>query len=278
MLKRIKEQPNPVHSFLRLFLSDIREQILKRWYYFVLLIPLLVYQWMSLCSMSRISGLSGRPGFMDLIIYLFYGEQEYIPNVSPFKVRVEFLVMQVLLAYMTAYYPVRDLSVRGRQIFIRVGGNVIWWYSKCLWLMLTVGLFYFVIWITAAILTGGLSLQPDSNLLLVYGEINRLGQPAEYVLYCLLLPLAANLAVLFVQMLLSLLTAPVYGFFIVVFQLLLSFYFYSPLLPGNYQMFNRLEPARENGIMALPSLFLCGAVILICIVTGAVYMKKRDIL
>ena len=278
MSKSIKSRRNHAYSFIRLFLSDVREQILKHWYYFVLLVPLIVYQWVSLRDLSIFSGLSGQIGFMDLIIYLFYGEKEYIPQVSHFQVKIEFLTMQVLLAYVTAYYPVRDLSVRGRQIFIRVGGNVTWWYSKCLWLILTVVLYYLGIWLTAAILTGGWKMLPDINLLSVYGEIYQLGKTADYMIYCLMLPVIASLSVLMIQMLLSILTAPVYGFLVVVLQQLVSFYFYSPLLPGNYQMFNRLELARESGITALPSFLFCGVLIIVCMVIGAVYMKKRDIL
>lgn len=119
---------------------------------------------------------------------------------------------------------------------------------------------------------------PDKDFIATFGELYQMENGADYVLYCLILPIAASVAVLFVQMLLSMITAPVYGFFVVIFQVLLSFYFYSPFLPGNYQMFNRLALAREDGICAGQSFFICSIVIVSCIIIGAIYMKKRDIL
>lgn len=264
-------------TFCQLLKHDICRQLMRHWYYFLVVCPVVLYFGLSLNGWIEMVDVQGKAGCLELIIYMFYGEQEYIPQISDFKVNIPFLLVHTLLAYMTAYYPVHDLSVRGRQIFIRIKNNTSWWYAKCIWLSSTVIIYYLVIFFTAAIFSGEVSKAVNENILILFGEIQKGNTQQDYLLYALILPIMASLAISFLQMTISILTAPVYGFFFVTFQLIISFYFYSPLLFSNYQMFNRCVLSRENGITAEFAVPVCIAVIMVCVVVGAVYMKKRDI-
>lgn len=265
-------------GFGQLLKHDMYRQLLRHWYYFLIVIPFVWYFFDNLNSLIAMGGSEETAGFLELIIYFFYGEIEYIPQLSEFKVNIPFLLVHVMLAYIIAYYPVQDLSLRGRQVFIRLKGNTAWWYSKCLWLTTTVITYYVVIFLVVAIMTGGIRFSVREDIFLMLGEIQPGNTTRAYLTYCMLLPMAASLAISFLQMVISVMTAPVYGFCVVVLQLLLSFYFYAPWLPANYQMFNRLSLAREGGILAVPSFALCGGMVIVCVIVGAVYMKKRDIL
>lgn len=262
--------------FCQLLKHDMREQIVKRWYYFLLILPLILY----LCIDFRnlLEGTGETPNFMDMLIWIFYGVREYIPNENPFEIKIEFMLIHIVPACIIAYYPVKDLSVSGRQIFIRVRNNTIWWFSKCVWLVLTVVLYYLAVYACIAAAAGNTTLCPQKNALLWARAAENLGSAEQYFAVLVLLPVATTLAVSFGQMLLSVITAPAYGFFAVVLNLLLSSYFYSHWIPGNFLMFNRSFLAREGGVGLMQPLAVDAVLVLVCVTAGAVYMKKKDLL
>lgn len=262
--------------FWQLFKHDMREQIIKHWYYFLLVLPLIFY----LCVdfKSLLEGMGKVPDFMDMLIWIFYGVKEYIPNENPFEIKIEFMLIHIVLACMIAYYPIKDLSVSGRQIFIRVRNNTIWWFSKCVWLVITVVLYYLAVYACIAAAAGNMILYPQKEVLLWTGVLENFGSTAEYLEVLVLLPMATTLAVSFVQMLLSVITAPAYGFFAIVLNLLLSSYFYCHWIPGNFLMFNRSFLAREEGIGLAWPLVVDAVLVFVCVIAGAVYIKKKDLL
>lgn len=262
----------------KLLNHDLREQVIKHWYYFLIILPLIIYLCIDFQSLLKVDDLGESPDFMDMVIYLFYGVKEYIPDQNPFQVKIEFMLIHIIPAYIIAYYPVKDLSVSGRQIFIRVRNNNIWWYSKCIWLILVICLYYLTIFACSAIIAGNVNMVPQAKVLLHIGEIQGLGSGTEYFCYLIILPVLTTIAVSFVQMFLSVITAPVYGFLLVVLNLLLSSYFYSHWLPGNFLMFNRSLLARDQGIGLEQALVIDAIFIVISVIAGGICMKKKDIL
>ncbi|MCI9370396.1 MAG: hypothetical protein HFH65_08785 [Lachnospiraceae bacterium] len=262
--------------FWQLLKHDLREQMIKRWYYFLLILPLIFYLCIDFGNI--IEGIGKNPNFMDMLIWIFYGVKEYIPSENPFEIKIEFMLIYIVPACIIAYYPIKDLSVSGRQIFIRIRNNTIWWFSKCVWLILTIVLYYLMVYACIAAVAGDVMLLPHKEVLIYMGVAEEVKSAGEYLIFLVLLPIVTTVAVSFVQMFLSVITAPAYGFFAVVLNLLLSSYFYSHWIPGNFLMFNRNILAREGGIGFEQSLAVNVVLVIVCMIAGAIYMKKKDLL
>jgi hypothetical protein len=245
---------------LRLLKQDMKYQTQRKWYYFLLVIPLILLKFRELAKINVPEGTTDGYGFGDYLAYLFQGPLEYIKDIHPFELNPDFMLLHIIPAYMIAYYPIRDLQSRGKQIFIRIGRIQYWWYAKCLWTFLNISIYYLVIWITAAVCAGNLKI--DTNT----------------IVYLILLPYLTSIMLSGLQITIALITAPVYGFMCTVFQLLAATYSFSKYLPGNYLMVNRMILAREGGVTFGMSALLCILVILLSFAVGCMYIRKKDIL
>ena len=96
----------------------------------------------------------------DVLIYAFGGMYEYVPSKgAPFTIPAFWLLTYLLLAYITLYYPFEDLEEFGQNILIRSKGRMMWWFSKCAWILISVVCYFLLAWAVMAIgclITGGL--------------------------------------------------------------------------------------------------------------------------
>ena len=100
----------------------------------------------------------------------------------------------------------------------------------------------------------------------------------EKILQFIILPVVSTIALGLFQMVISVMTSPVYGVLVQIAQLTLSMIYLSPFLPGNYYMYIRSSFYREDGIDAVMALTGCIVVSIMTITAGRIAIDRKDIL
>lgn len=253
----------------KMVVQDLKYRTVKKSYYFLVMLPLIVFKYLEMRNVRELTE-GTEIGFADCLAYLFYGCLEYIKDVQPFDMRPDFMLLHIIPAYIFAYYPIRDLQKRGEQIFYRIHHPQNWWDAKCIWLFINITLYYLFLFVVVFVYCGNLSFTPDIVCDLGVSRWNAMK-------YLVILPYLSSCMLYMLQMTVSLFTEPMYGFMLLIFMLLLSIFFYSPYLPGNYLMVNRMVICREGGILFGPSAGVCIIIMLLCYGMGKYHMKKREI-
>jgi len=277
---------NVIKNTYRITKTDIMQGIWKRWYLFILILPIVFYQNIQLISSLELQNRLGNidsvlPSTMDYIIYFFEGMLEYIPNENPFEIPIMFLSVNMIPILIIAYYPVNDFQERSKIIFTRTGNRSSWWYSKCIWNLMSIFIFYIILYLGIFIfsaLRGTTSFMPTAEILkLKYGVIGELSLTMLF-LYEIILPILTTMALSLLQMTLSIIFSPIYGVVMQVLILIISAFYISPLLPGNYLMFMRNFLYREDGIRFIFSVMICLCISIFSIICGKVFVDRKDIL
>ena len=187
------------------------------------------------------------PVLGDYLIYLFRGMRVYVYNPDePFKLPVIWICLNLHLAFIVGNYPFNDLATYGQQSLIRSGRRGQWWAGKCLWAVMCTGVFYLLVYLTVfvfALCTGGidgLKLLPGQEIGAYYCEVDfTQTDPVSALVFVVVMPIVASLALTQLQLALSFFTRPIYSYMIIVALLLVSAYITSPWLIGNYTMLLR---------------------------------------
>lgn len=184
------------------------------------------------------------------------------------------LGLNLFLAVLTGSYPVSELQGVGQQRLMRIKKRAGWWYSKCIWCLTSVLIFYLVVAAAvglAAALTGGFDIAQAQT-------VEKLGgtafSTAGAFWGCFGVILLTSLAVCFVQMLISLVFGPKLGYVATALILMLAVYSKGGFSLGNGLMFLRLSNPGVSGTAGV-----CAAVLLITgtVVAGVFAIKKKDV-
>ncbi len=223
-------------------------------------------------------------GFGDYLLYLFYGMDVYHPEFNePFQIPVEWLLINLYTAFLVVSYPFKDLYGFGQQILLRSNQKRLWWYSKCMWNVCSVILCYalgILILFACAAIGGNPSVTPSREITeellhIPYGAVSH----TNWLTVILVLPALTSATLALIQMFLSLIIKPVlsYGFTICI--MVVSAYYCTPFLIGNYSMFARSRlMLPEEGMDFTVSVIVEAVLSLLCIFGGAFVFHKRDIL
>jgi len=221
----------------------------------------------------------------DIALYVFGGMKEYIPSPNdPFLFPAFWLLFYIIIFYTTLYYPFKDLNGFGKQIIVHGGSRKSWWLSKCLWNAVTVSVFFVAIWMAillyARITGAGMTFQISPYMREIF-ELNEVvDSPEKWDVRTLLIvgPWLTAIALSLVQMVLSLLIKPIFSFIVSVIILIVSAYYYSPVMLGNYAMCVRSAQIMTNGMPLKGGIVYCVVVILSSVMIGMVIFRNYDIL
>ena len=206
----------------------------------------------------------------DYIANLLRGMEPFNPENIQFTVNILWLFINLYLAYIVSFYPFKDLQGYGQQMLLRAQNRVQWWLCKCIWNILSVLTFYFVLYacaVAVALLTGAqLQILPG-----VTGAV-RFENAADVWMQMVLCPVLVSVGISMLQMLIALLFKPLFGILGVCFILVLSIFTNSSFAPGNHLMMLRV--ARLD---IWPGLLLSFLFIAASISIGAVYFRKKDL-
>lgn len=281
-------------KFIKLIRFDMHNGFSKVWKRLlaitVLAILLCIYFTLSLDSFHRSQIIMNEKlqpsSFADAVFFIFGGMEKYIPQPDrPFLFPVTWILLCIFLLRMTLEYAYNDLQTYGQQLLIRAGTRTAWWLSKCLWnIVCAVGFFVFVwavIFLYCAVTGIPLNLTLHANILTYTLNTADISGPAisyKMLLSVFLVTPLILLALSLLQMTLTLFVQPIYSFCIIAAVLVISAYWQSPLLPGNYAMPVRSSQYTSDGVSLTVGLFYAGAMIVGAILIGAVRFRHYDIL
>ena len=222
--------------------------------------------------------------YADYLIYAFRGMEVYIPSPDKkFEIPVIWLSMNLYVAFLIGDYPLKDILGFGQQILIRSNHRGQWWFSKCIWNLCSVLLFYFignlVIFLFALAFCGGtVSMTPTEVVSMTANiDINRLTDH-KWILFVFVIPFLTSITLSLVQMTLEFVTKPIFSYAIVVCILILSGYFFTPFLIGNNSMLLRSEIVLQNGIPLIAAVLFAIFLIGFTVLAGYLIFKRYDVL
>lgn len=198
-----------------------------------------------------------------------------------FRLPSSWLLTLLSINYVTVTYPYRDLMGFGRSVLISSGNRWAWWGSKCVWTaaFAGAGCLMLVLACTAAtlLLGGTLDLRlgkEAADSLRIWTDS---GMSLDLQLFVLCWP-CLSAAFCLLQLALSLAIRPVLSFGATAAMLLVSAYYFSPLLPGNYLMVARVDTVIANGLHPTSGLFVAALITGASIVLGGIHFSHMDCL
>ena len=91
------------------------------------------------------------------------------------------------------------------------------------------------------------------------------------------LPVIASIAASLMQMMLSFVLSPIYSFIITIGYYVISAYYCSPFLIGNYSMMLRNASLNNGSIESLFAVAICSILCIASIIIGIAHIDKIDI-
>ena len=200
-----------------------------------------------------------------------------------FTIPLYWFIFQIGISYFTAYYAEKDYSENAVLVFTAGKSRSSWWFSKVIWCILSVLVYYFVMiasCVICALLRGAKpSLSVSSNFLnLRFGYNMKFLSFSDLILITVIVPLVVTTAICLVQMLLSFIISPVTSFAIVCGIYILSAYYTSWFLPGNYTMWLRSSYFDERGLNPYSGLLIALFLIAGVVVLGRTYFEDKDVI
>ncbi len=209
--------------------------------------------------------------------YFFQGIGVYNPSSGvPFVIPFTWIIIQVIIALLVLNYPSRDLFTTGVQSLIRIKKRSYWWTSKCIWNFVTIIFVYLVAFICAFIFSaflGEISLNFSDDFFCLQKNYN-----GSIIVIIYLMPVLTSIAISMVQMLISILLKPIYSFVIVICYLIVSSYYCSPILIGNYSMLLRSSVFDIGKINFITAVIVDVLVIIFSAIIGLFYFNRVDII
>lgn len=223
---------------------------------------------------------------MEYLFFILKGMKRYVPGTDQrFLFPVRWMLIYLYLLYTVLHYPYRDLSSSfGNDILIRGQCRKQWWYSKCTWNLVMVTLFWGIMYTAIALfclLTGesmhfSMSVDIINNLMDIGTEMPQIS--IGLMAYTLYMPFLTAVSLSLLEMYLSLFLRPVFSFGAVAVLLVLSSYYFSPLLVGSYAMTVRSAYIVEGGMLPLQGVLFNSFLIMVCVCGGAYFFERYDIL
>lgn len=254
----------------------------------------ILYQWekylpavlifLFICADLRLKAQGHAISYADYLIHAFQGMEVYIPSPDKkFDIPVIWLAMNLYAAFLIGDYPLKDILGFGQQILIRSNHRGQWWFSKCIWNLCSMLLFYGIGHLAIFLFTlfscaGTFSMVPtEVTATLSNMDISRL-TGHTWIGFVFVMPLLTSAALSLLQMTLEFVTKPIFSYAVIVCILVLSGYFFTPFFIGNGSMLLRSEFVLENGIPFTQGVLLAILLIGLTIATGYLLFSRYDVL
>lgn len=273
---------------LKLLKKDILLGTLKKWYQYIIVIVVACFASKEMFNVIQ-SGINN--GFIYtngtlFDTYLFSTCGMEIFRFSPeklFSIPIYWFAFQIGIHYIVAYYPEKDYKEYGSLIFLSAKSKNKWWFSKCIWCLFTVLLYYIVLIGTIIIVTvlhhGMMSPHFTEELMeFFFGSNMRYVSLNDMLYIAVLVPFLMTAALCMLQMLLSFLLSPVISFASMCGLYVLSAYYTVWWLPANYTMWLRSSYVSTEGINPDTGVVIGLLLMLFSISLGWVYFDRKDVI
>lgn len=222
--------------------------------------------------------------YMDYLFFILRGRRPYDPETElRFIFPARWILIYLYLLYATLYYPYKDLlNSIGNHLLVLGRSRRWWWISKCIWNILFVMCYFAAIYAATfsfcIIMNEGITGSITESLAVNLMEAEFVSDGSMLAIYTVFVPVLTAIALSLLEMFLALFIKPFFGFCTAAVLLLVSSYFFSPWLIGNYAMPMRSVYALESGVTFQNGIFLNLAVIVCCILGGAKVFKNYDVI
>lgn len=261
--------------------SELRRGILGRWknYLLVALLIILVgFVEMRQAVMCYEAGLYELPSFGNYIVKWMQGMlplQEAVQR--QIKIPGEWLVLQVGYIFFLTGHCAKDLNKDGYQRILRSGGKIIWWKTKCVWIIVSTLLYYAMFLCLLAffsLMTGGIQIRVTSEIWMCGLQY---GPELECIVMVFVLPIVGSMCIGFMQILLEIAFSPVIAIIFCSGYLLAGIYKNSVLFIGNTTMlFRNSFFLGEKGISTVHGLLVSVIAIILFYFMGKEKMKRWE--
>lgn len=225
---------------------DVKNGIFRRYkiyLLFIILLSVILAFWNKKISLNMVN----KAGLIDYLMYIFSGKEEVgkLTNQDIFDIPIAWLFVHIYVLFGIGTYPKTEYMERGYQFLIRAGNKWCWWLGKCVYIFISVILYYLCIVFTGFIF----SALNDSSHSEVNKEIcerilrldiNNITDMKRYL--CLvIMPLLLFMVLGFVCMFISFLQNNIVAVIVLIGYLSISAYWCNDLLLGNYTMLLRVH-------------------------------------
>ena len=277
--------------FIKILKFDIKNGIIKRiWLYAILflffwLVDFVLFMQRMNMGVDTPKLIEQKLTIGDMLLYALGGAKHFvIEETVAFPFPVQWMLVILIIAFTSLRYPVDNLSGYGRHIIILSGSRRAWWISKCVWLMINVCIYYFIMLLSAASFALFVGAECNLNineflLRLLMLNFRELVPMPWNIVVPLLLHIFTVYVLCMLQMLLSFFIRPLMSFFITSAILVFSLFFSSPFLIGNLAMPLRTENITTDEPISIGLGFvLCLSLCIVIFVIGLIKVNRMDIL
>lgn len=251
----------------------------KKFLFFMLIIVCLFLLFNRRVSECPLISEDSIAGFWDYLIYLFRGKEEIrSPNqLDIFNIPIEWLLIHSYFFFTIGTFPKEEYVERGYQFLLRTGNKWHWWFSKVVYMILTVFLYFIGIAVVAFgfSMVGGANIH-DVNKEICYHvvgiDVSEIGT-SDIILGTFIMPLIVVITLCIAEMLISFLVSSVVAVIVLLGYLSASAYWCNEWLLGNYTML-----VRTHKVSFLVGIVIsCGSIVIFNIL-GYFYFKGLDVL
>lgn len=235
-------------------------------------------------SMVQSGELISNGTLIDYYMYSVKGMEVYkITRETFFSIPVYWFCYHIILAYIIGYHAQEDFRGYGKNSLLAAKTRTGWWTAKCVWCVFSVILYYFMGFCGSAIYTiiakGKMSFTVTKDLMKNFGQGLIYLENGKILLLVLLLPCLISVAVSMLQMLLSLVIDSVTAFAGICIMYVMSVYYSSPFLLGNYTMWKRNHIVSINSNIYMEvGILISFIIIIMTLMFGILYIERKDVI
>lgn len=220
------------------------------------------------------------PGLVDAWIYFFKGAPPFNAMDIHFVVPATWFVSQIYVLYIVLWYPIKDLNTNGVHLLIRSGNRKIWWVSKVCWVLVSVTLYYILLFTVTMICVKFkyVNLEYTDALLGIAPSTEGIIYSPQQYLKAFLSPLFSSYGYAILELVLSLSISPVLSFCAVFILNLMAVFFTSPLLFANLSMLARTDVILGGAIHFNTEMILIAAIVVLGCIIGCFLIEKKDLI
>lgn len=281
--------------FCKILGYDIKRGILSAFKGHLLTVLLGIFICISFaCEYTKFHELS-TAHFLDIIFFAFAGTPKFIPGKDmPFIFPLFWATIFLLPLYLSSYYPFYDLMGYGKTVLIQSGSRYKWWLSKTIWCILRIASYFCIIYLVALIFCLVMRIpviysvtSNTHNMILKRYYRADAYPPGDYAvkdfngqmgILFLVAPVIVLSVLSILQMTISLLSTPVYGFLLSAVILVSSTYYLHPLFIGNYLMVLRSDRLFSGCVNEVTGSAVSLLLIVLITAINMMVFKKYDIL
>ena len=265
---------------------DIINGIVHQWKKFLLIAvvyAVLITEFLVRCNLKHYMG---EYTTSDIILWMFKGMTWITDGQKDINIPTAYILPNILIAFVIGNYPFKDINGYGGMILMRSGKKSVWWFSKCIWAVITAVVTYavFIVETVAVSLAGGkLSLQVNKDIcckVLGYNKMYIVNNTnlTRLAVYMIAVGLITTIAICFVQICVSQIMSPLIGYIVVVMILIMGVFFKSFAFIGNgFMAIRNILYTPEGGDMTL-TVAVDIVLIIVSSVVGYFSFKRMDIL